>query len=227
MVYFTISEYINEYETNKSYYLLENKDFNDLDFIRNEIENYQINLKLINSNPLLAFCQLIDPLNYDYPNDISLKNYIDDPYLSYGSNIFREYREQYSEIKEEVLKDNSKSKISSLKIMFLKIIEFLETKKNENKMKIEQKNNTEIKTLNWNGTQTEFIELIKSLIENGNIKGTQTEIISKLSNVFNIEIKHPNKLITDIKTRNNGSETLFLDKLQKSLFDYITLEKKK
>lgn len=81
--------------------------------------------------------------------------------------------------------------------------------------------------LNWNGTQTEFIELIKALIENGNIKGTQTEIISKLSNVFNIEIKHPNKLITDIKKRNNGSETLFLDKLQKSLLDYITLEKKK
>lgn len=81
--------------------------------------------------------------------------------------------------------------------------------------------------LKWNGTQTEFIELVKSLIENGNIKGTQTEIITKLSNVFNIEIKHPSKLITDIKTRNNGSETLFLDKLQKSLFDYITLEKRK
>lgn len=81
--------------------------------------------------------------------------------------------------------------------------------------------------LNWNGTQTEFIELIKALVENGNIKGTQTEIISKLSNVFNIDIKHPNKLITDIKKRNNGSETLFLDKLQKSLLDYITQEKKK
>lgn len=82
-------------------------------------------------------------------------------------------------------------------------------------------------SLNWNGTQTEFIELVKALIENGNIKGTQIEIITNLSNVFNIEIKHLNKLITDIKTRNNGSETLFLDKLQKSLFDYITLEKNK
>ena len=81
--------------------------------------------------------------------------------------------------------------------------------------------------LNWNGTQTEFIELIKALIENGNIKGTQTEIINKLSNVFNIKINNENKLINDIKTRNNGSETLFIDRLQKSLFDYITLEKKK
>lgn len=82
-------------------------------------------------------------------------------------------------------------------------------------------------SLNWIGSQTEFIELTKALIENGNIKGTQTEIIKNLSNVFNIEIKHPNKLITDIKTRNNGSETLFINKLHKSLFDYITHEKKK
>ncbi len=81
--------------------------------------------------------------------------------------------------------------------------------------------------LKWNGTQTEFIELVKALIENGNVKGTQTEIISKLSNVFNIKINNENKLINDIKTRNNGSETLFIDRLQKSLFDYITLEKKK
>lgn len=82
-------------------------------------------------------------------------------------------------------------------------------------------------TLKWNGTQTEFIELVKALIENGNVKGTQTEIINKLSNVFNIKINNENKLINDIKTRNNGSETLFIDRLQKSLFDYITLEKKK
>jgi hypothetical protein len=112
-----------------------------------------------------------------------------------------------------------------------KIKIFLKEQKQEleGKLKTEKpsKSQKAENSLNWNGTQTEFIELIKALIENGNIKGTQTEIISKLSNVFNIEIKHPNKLITDIKIRNNGSETLFLDKLQKSLFDYITLEKKK
>ena len=83
------------------------------------------------------------------------------------------------------------------------------------------------KSLNWQGTQTEFIEMVKALIENGNIKGTQTEIIKSLSNVFNIKIKNENKLINDIKTRNNGSETLFIDKLKKTLFNYITLENKK
>lgn len=108
-----------------------------------------------------------------------------------------------------------------------KILTLEQSQTTINNQQIIETKTEQINPLNWNGTQTEFIELIKALIENGNIKGTQTEIISNLSNVFNIEIKHPNKLITDIKIRNNGSETLFLDKLQKSLFDYITLEKKK
>ncbi len=104
------------------------------------------------------------------------------------------------------------------------IIEHFEKSENDNLQPIKPAN---VNDLKWNGTQTEFIELVKALIENGNIKGTQTETISKLSNVFNIKINNENKLINDIKTRNNGSETLFLDRLQKSLFDYITQEKKK
>lgn len=111
---------------------------------------------------------------------------------------------------------------SSTKIDFKKHINIMV--ENDNLRPIKSTNENSLK---WNGTQTEFIELVKALIENGNIKGTQTEIISKLSTVFNIEIKNPNKLINDLKLRNNDSETLFLDRLQKSLFDYITLEKKK
>lgn len=223
MVYFAISKYIKEYETNKSNYLSQNKDFIDIDFIEHEIENYQINLKLINSNPLLAFCEFIDPLINDYPNDISLKNYIDDPYLSYGSNIFREYREQYSEIKEEVLKDNSKSKISSLKIIFLKIIEFLETKKNENKMNIKQKNNNEIKTLNWQGTQLEFTELVKALIASNklNTELTQKEVFNRLREFFNIVEFNENEKLNDIRKRTN-TPTPFINILETSLNNWIT-----
>lgn len=85
-------------------------------------------------------------------------------------------------------------------------------------------------TLNWIGEQTAFIELAKALIENGNIKvnkGEQVKTINTLSKFFNIKINYPNKLISDIKTRNNGSETLFLDELKKTLLDYITTEKTK
>lgn len=85
-----------------------------------------------------------------------------------------------------------------------------------------ESHNFESQGIIWYGSQTEFIELTKSLIENNNLRGTQKEIISKLSRYFGIEINHPDKLIQDIKKRNNGSETLFLEKLKSSLINFIT-----
>lgn len=82
-----------------------------------------------------------------------------------------------------------------------------------------------ITNIQWQGSQTDLIELIKSLIENGAVKGIQKDIINSFTSFFEIEIKNPDKLITDIKKRNIGSETLFIDKLKKSLYDYITKEK--
>jgi hypothetical protein len=82
---------------------------------------------------------------------------------------------------------------------------------------------TSIDPIVWNGTPTELIELIKALIENRSIKGdSQKKIISSFTKFLNIDIKHPDKLIQDIRKRNNKSETLFLDKLQTTLYDYIS-----
>lgn len=76
-------------------------------------------------------------------------------------------------------------------------------------------------------SQTQLVELTKSLIENGNIQGKQKDIITAVSTFFDTAINNPDKLITDIKKRNIGSETLFLDKLKSSLYDYITIENKR
>ncbi len=75
--------------------------------------------------------------------------------------------------------------------------------------------------LQWQGTQTELIELVKALIQAGKVKGTQTEIITTFSKFFQKEINNPDKILQDIKKRNNGSETLLLDNLKKSLLDYF------
>ncbi|MBC8767175.1 RteC domain-containing protein [Arenibacter sp. BSSL-BM3] len=83
------------------------------------------------------------------------------------------------------------------------------------------------KNIKWHISQTELIELAKALIENGNVVGVQQEIIEYFSSVFDIEIAYPNKLITDIKNRNSGSETLFIDKLRTSLFNYLTKENRR
>ncbi len=76
----------------------------------------------------------------------------------------------------------------------------------------------------FNLTQTELIELVKALIVNGSIKGKQKDIIKTFSQFFEIEIKHENKIIQDLKIRNNGSETLFLDRLKTSLNNFIKKE---
>lgn len=131
------------------------------------------------------------------------------------------------EIREFAWDDYDLEKCEKLTYTYKKILSFLNDKKEQLTNEPQQLNYQQIETLNWQGSQTEFIELIKALIENGNIEGKQSEIIRKLSYFFNINIKYENKLINDLKTRNNGSETLFLDKLKKSLLNFITLEKKK
>ncbi len=73
-----------------------------------------------------------------------------------------------------------------------------------------------------NITQTELVELVKALKENGTIQGTQKDLINAFADFFGIEINNQNKLIQDIRKRNNGSETLFLDALKNSLFDYLS-----
>lgn len=81
---------------------------------------------------------------------------------------------------------------------------------------------TNERKITLNITQTELIELVKALVENGNIKGTQKDAIQDFSNYFNIKVNNPNKLIQDIKGRYTDRETIFLDKLKNSLLDYLS-----
>lgn len=224
MITYKLSEYKEKYEISKNEYLIKDDDFENLDFIESEIKKYNDCLLLLDSNKILAFSILITPESHTYADDSSLINSIEDPYLKEGSNIFRERRHLYLPLKEEILKQekatgNLQESINTKKIIFNKIIVFLNEKKvieidktNKNKGIIKQK---------FHGNQIEFIEFIKALIENGNLKGTQKDIIENCKSFFDIEINNPNKSISDINSRNNDSETIFLDKLKSSLINYI------
>lgn len=196
-IIFSAKEYKEKYSDLLESYLLEYEDYEEIDFINIEFQRYN------------DFISDLEQIEQTFQNWIDMGSDID--YIISESQL---YTFHYIDFLDCFDYDKRNRSILS----FTKIVEFLEIKKQNPK----NENN-----LNWNGTQTEFIELAKALIENGNIKGTQTEIIKSLSNIFNIKIKNENKIINDIKTRNNGSETLFLNKLKKTLFDYITLEKKK
>ncbi len=108
----------------------------------------------------------------------------------------------------------------------------METENNDEKFKRDLKNRKKTTTnkeqtkqkpkFKTNITQTQLVELVKALIENGTIQGTQKNIMNDFANFFGIEVNNPNKLIQDIKGRSNGGETLFLDDLSSSLFDYLS-----
>jgi hypothetical protein len=163
-----------------------------------------------------------------------------------NSASFPFYRNQLNDENYNLFQSILKKRITYLeKFLFKKGIEVILSKPYPYKVNIEFKThiNTMVEndnslptkpqhenTLNWTGEQTEFIELFKALLLNGSITGTgnQEDKINQLANILNFKINNPYKLLNDIKTtRNNGSETLFLDKLKKTFFNYITLEKKK
>lgn len=115
--------------------------------------------------------------------------------------------------------------IKKIDLLIKKDNELQDQKFNERVGLTQQKESSNNNKIKFYGNQTEFVELIKSLIENGNLKGTQKDIIENCSNFFDIEIKNADITIQKIKGRNNGSETKFLDTLKTTLFDYIKTEK--
>ena len=91
--------------------------------------------------------------------------------------------------------------------------------------KIKQENSNQLapnNKLTWHGSKTELVELIKSLIEagslkgleTGSIKGTQKDIFKIFENFFGFDLNNFEQTIQKITKRSNGSETLFIDKLK-------------
>ena len=238
-IYFTAKEYIDNYNLELNVFINDYIDNNENDFLKEQRNLYSIcieNLTVWFQESTLAYSTKSQLIGDNFIPEIRNKIFVTD--IDDIQNHMKTVDGKYYDQK---IRDN-------LEKSFKKILEFITDKiyqytfQNQKMNEVitlrdvsnlhstesylkEIPNNT--KALKWHGTQTEFIELVKALIVNENIKGTQVELIETLSNVFDIEINNPNKLINDIKTRNNGSETLFLDKLKKSLFNYISAEKNK
>lgn len=83
------------------------------------------------------------------------------------------------------------------------------------------------KTIDFTGTQVQLMELVKALIENKSVRGKQKDIVKDFTDFFGLEVKSPDKIIQDIKNRNTGSETLFLNDLKSSLMQFISKENKR
>lgn len=224
----TLKEYKETYSLRLENHISKYEDYDELHFINNELYHYQNCYTTAN-----VIERRISEYNKDYEG---YRNYyLNDFEFDERNNEESTGRENYTV--KDLIKNESKfltdgydlEICNQLTTSFLKIKSFLESKLLELESNGQKEMHTD-KTLNWIGNQTDLIELIKALIENGNIeikKGEQGKTIEIFSNFFNFPIKNPNKLIADLKIRNVESETLFLDQLKKSLFNYITRENKK
>jgi hypothetical protein len=224
----TLKEYKETYSSRLENHVSKYEDYDELHFINNELYVYQncFSTANVSERRVMEYNRDFEGYRSYYLNDFEFNEIYDEEPKG---------RENYTV--KDMIKNESKfltdgydlEICNQLTNSFLKITSFLESKL----LEIESNEQKEIhtdKTLNWIGTQTELIELIKALIENGNIKvknGEQGKTIEAISHFFSFPINNPNKLIADLKIRSNESETLFLNQLKKSLFNYITREKKK
>lgn len=139
-----------------------------------------------------------------------------------------------------------KRETSELEIKALEIIEdnyFLfdfAQEKNKNKSSFDEVKNdfsknenfekNRINTINWQGTELEFTELFKSLIESNKLNPelTQKEIFNRLRRNFNMQDFDEKDKIKEITNRTN-TPTPFLNILETALINYRNklLEKRK
>ena len=224
----TLKEYKETYSSRLENHISKYEDYDELHFINNELYVYQncFSTANVSERRVLEYDGNYQYYKYCYLNEFEFDEINNEEPTGEENYTVKNLIKNESKF----LTDGYDLEIcNQLTTSFLKIKSFLKSKL----LELESNEGKEIqkdKTLNWIGTQTELIELTKALIENGNIKvknGEQGKTIEAISNFFNFPINNPNKLIADLKIRSNQSETLFLDKLKKTLLDYITRDNKK
>ena len=212
----TLKEYKETYLSRLNDHESKYVDYDELHFINKELYFYQNCFSTANVSE-----RRVLEYNSDYPEyKYCYLNEFEFDVINNEEPTGEENYDIKSLIKDESkwLTDGYNIEIcDQLTTSFSKIIEYLKIKINTGA------NSSGFPKVRFHGSQTEFIELIKALTENGNLKGIQKDNIELCSKFFDIEIKNPDQTLTKLKSRNNGSETLFLDKLKTSLRNHFTL----
>jgi hypothetical protein len=166
----------------------------------------------------------------NYENDLKayLESYDDNTRIDFLEIDLLSHKEflKYLLTKTPVTNEIDEGSLNQRKINSQKrIIDFI-----KNKISTENKNNVEFDTmlthqnssLNWQGSQLEFAELTKALIQSNKLNNelTQTEIFNRLKLFFNIEDFKENDKLKDIRKRTN-TLTPFINILETSLTNWI------
>lgn len=220
----TLEDYKESYNIRLENHLKEYVDYDELHFIKKELELYNsyydsTNIKrfdiALGSNPKQPFRDFeyrTEKKNVETSNIQLLRMIFD----------FDKYEIKYDNL--ELADFYNIEMCEKLSVSFSKIIEFLTTLQNE-------KANISIMSdlppeptskLNWAGTELELSELIKALIQANKLNPelTQTEIFKRFRYFFNVKDFDENDKLKDIRKRTN-TLAIFINKLEISLSNWI------
>jgi hypothetical protein len=130
------------------------------------------------------------------------------------------------ELKKDIYYISSEFLTEKIKFSIKKRNEFLNDKKiqlTSLSHQIETEQTKMINSLNWQGTNLEFAELVKALFEANKLNPElkQTEIFKRLKQFFNIDEFNENDKLKDIRKRTNTTTPL-INILETSLNNWIT-----
>jgi len=139
-----------------------------------------------------------------------------------------DFLKNFNEYVPNRLRDGE-SKFENFLFSCRQISEWIEKRKEELEPKqplSTEKEALEYSIIQFKGTKTEFIELVNALIANGNLleegEREKDNAFKILSEIFGVNTENHNQVLEGFKKRNNGKETMFLDKLKKSLLEKIS-----
>lgn len=174
-IIYSFREYQEKYNSLLDEYFLEYEEIEDIDFIDNEIKNYQICLKLVNF-PIDKIFNAFWRVEYE----INLKAFsipqeaYDFIYENENDNYYYKiYKDIVKPFGTLVLNTDVEKKIKQVRLMFPKIISFLETKKTELETNLKPNHDN---IFSNNGFEL-FEYILKEYIKPKGVTGRQSDLI--------------------------------------------------
>ena len=222
-IFYSLKEYNNEYENLKNQFISKFNEVEEIDFINGEIVNYSLCSQIVNLpiDKVFSFFWRID-IGTDLKT-FSISQEIKDFVLENHKIYCKIYEDIVT--KNRLLRIDSDAEIEQSRLIFPKILAFLEGKKTEMDNQLNPNPHTvmtEIEKLKWQGTKLEFTELIMALVQSNmlNSELTQKEIFKRMKLFFNVDEFNENDKLKDIRKRTN-TPTPFINTLETSLSNWI------
>lgn len=199
-IIYSFKEYEEEYHLLLDEYFAEYAESEEVDFINSEIENYNSCLQIVKLPIDKVFNRWF---RIEIGSDLKT---VSTSHELYNFIFENENEKYYYKIYSDITASPGEieKKVKQARLSFAKIIEFLKNKKSELETNSQTIMNAK-NTLNWQGSELEFAELVKALIASKKLNPelTQTKIFERMKQFFNVDDFSESDKLKEIRNRTN------------------------